>query len=121
MLSRVVLSASGHSRKQMELSKASCFQYVTLGCGSTVSVASRNRRSWLSSGRNISRWRSRPTGLWYVYSVVWTMRILAIGVFPATLCPFLHQSGRGSRVIAQWAHACDDDLHVCVWPAALGC
>ena len=28
-----------------------------------LSVASCNRRSWLSSGRSISRWRSRPTGL----------------------------------------------------------
>src|SRR5450631_1845800 len=62
----------------MELLKTSCAQRVLEGAGSTARVARCKRRSWLSSGRIIMRWRVSPTGLRYVYSVVCTMVMRAM-------------------------------------------
>jgi hypothetical protein len=55
-----------------------CAQWVLAGEGSTARVARCKRRSWLSSGRIIMRWRVSPTGLRYVYSVVCTMLMRAM-------------------------------------------
>src|SRR5271166_2786725 len=78
MVRRSVREEGGHSTRQMELLKTSCAQRIEAGAGSITKAASCRRKSWLSSGLSIIRWRVNPTGLRYRYVVVCTIVIRAM-------------------------------------------